>query len=188
MPRSPFWQRAPLFSVENGEGSSGSSPSPTSWSPPPSYSRLPQKPSPQSRLGTLAFYGIAAVFGLCCQTIFFSDIGPGPGRGYLSDRFGYRPPPPPPPPPHHPPTLESPSFELNNPEPCSSPPQSSSVPFSKPYIRPGIGNYVVPQEEAYNEDQLRAMIATTKGYYARDYSLWLGWNNVGSFSRDDALD
>ncbi|KAI0029476.1 hypothetical protein K488DRAFT_56240 [Vararia minispora EC-137] len=27
-------------------------------------------------------------------------------------------------------------------------------------------------------DELLAMIATTKGYYSRDYSLWLGWNNM----------
>jgi hypothetical protein len=27
-------------------------------------------------------------------------------------------------------------------------------------------------------DELRAMIATTDGYFARDWSLYLGWNNV----------
>lgn len=27
-------------------------------------------------------------------------------------------------------------------------------------------------------DELSAMVARTKGFYARDYSLWLGWNNV----------
>lgn len=27
-------------------------------------------------------------------------------------------------------------------------------------------------------DELRAMIATTNGYFARDWSLYLGWNNV----------
>lgn len=29
-----------------------------------------------------------------------------------------------------------------------------------------------------NLEELRAMVATTKGYYARDWSLGLGWNNM----------
>jgi hypothetical protein len=29
-----------------------------------------------------------------------------------------------------------------------------------------------------NPDELRAMIATTNGYFVRDWSLYLGWNNV----------
>jgi hypothetical protein len=29
-----------------------------------------------------------------------------------------------------------------------------------------------------NLDELGAMVATTKGYYARDWSLGLGWNNI----------
>jgi hypothetical protein len=27
-------------------------------------------------------------------------------------------------------------------------------------------------------DALRHIVSQTKGFYARDYSLWLGWNNV----------
>jgi len=33
-------------------------------------------------------------------------------------------------------------------------------------------------EEVWTLDQLREMVSKTKGYYARDYSLGLGWNNV----------
>lgn len=47
-----------------------------------------------------------------------------------------------------------------------------------PYDRPGLGHYVVEHENEYDVARLRSMIATTKGYYARDYSVWLGWNNV----------
>ncbi|KIM22745.1 hypothetical protein M408DRAFT_281150 [Serendipita vermifera MAFF 305830] len=32
--------------------------------------------------------------------------------------------------------------------------------------------------EDKNLDELRAMVAKTKGYYARDWSLGLGWNNM----------
>lgn len=28
-------------------------------------------------------------------------------------------------------------------------------------------------------EELRSMVSQTKGYFARDYSLHLGWNNVG---------
>ena len=45
------------------------------------------------------------------------------------------------------------------------------------YVRPGLGQLVSP-EEPRDLDDLRAMISQTKGYFTRDYSLWLGWNNV----------
>lgn len=67
--------------------------------------------------------------------------------------------------------------------------------FRRPYPRPGgIGPFdhhglspAIPEDFVHapitNYDnpslpQLHAMISSTKGYWARDYSLNLGWNNV----------
>jgi hypothetical protein len=35
--------------------------------------------------------------------------------------------------------------------------------------------------------QLRDLVATTKGFYARDWSLGLGWNNVGHYPEEVSL-
>lgn len=35
-----------------------------------------------------------------------------------------------------------------------------------------------PPEVDPELDALRRLVSQTKGFYARDYSLWLGWNNV----------
>ncbi|EJU02501.1 hypothetical protein DACRYDRAFT_22122 [Dacryopinax primogenitus] len=45
--------------------------------------------------------------------------------------------------------------------------------------RPALG-YPTIQEvtETWPLDRLQHMVDETKGYYARDYSLWLGWNNI----------
>ena len=50
---------------------------------------------------------------------------------------------------------------------------------SHPFVRPGLGQYVTPHEDEWTFDRVRDMVSRTKGYYARDYSLSLGWNNVG---------
>ncbi|KAF9511689.1 hypothetical protein BS47DRAFT_1468488 [Hydnum rufescens UP504] len=52
-----------------------------------------------------------------------------------------------------------------------------------PYIRPGLGHYVEPDEEDLNLEQIRVMVSKTKGYYVRDYSLGLGWNNASPAMR-----
>lgn len=36
-------------------------------------------------------------------------------------------------------------------------------------------------EDEWSMDKIRKMVEGTKGYYVRDYSLGLGWNNVGYF-------
>jgi hypothetical protein len=36
----------------------------------------------------------------------------------------------------------------------------------------------IPDGENLSLEQLRSLVARTKGYWARDYSLHLGWNNV----------
>ncbi|KAF8340001.1 uncharacterized protein EI90DRAFT_2907527 [Cantharellus anzutake] len=33
-------------------------------------------------------------------------------------------------------------------------------------------------EDEWDMDSIRSMVSKTKGYYARDYSVWLGWNNM----------
>ena len=58
-----------------------------------------------------------------------------------------------------------------------------SSPSSHPYLRPGLGQYVVPGEEEWGMDRVQEMVSKTKGFYARDYPLELGWNNVSSFHR-----
>lgn len=45
------------------------------------------------------------------------------------------------------------------------------------YIRHGLGQLVSSGETRDLED-LRTMVSRTKGYFTRDYSVWLGWNNV----------
>jgi hypothetical protein len=40
----------------------------------------------------------------------------------------------------------------------------------------------VPDTESLSLEALRDMVARTKGYWARDYSLHLGWNNVSNYS------
>ncbi|KAF8329077.1 uncharacterized protein EI90DRAFT_2924656 [Cantharellus anzutake] len=47
-----------------------------------------------------------------------------------------------------------------------------------PYVRPGIGQYIVPGEDTCTLEGIREMVSKTKGYYARDYPLGLGWNNM----------
>ena len=52
--------------------------------------------------------------------------------------------------------------------------------ITTPYIRPGLGHHVEPDEEDWSLERIREMVSKTKGYYARDYSLGLGWNNASS--------
>lgn len=135
--------------------------------------------TPSNMLRKLAFYSLAITLGLVCHTLFFGDFGFG-GRAHRppphSDWIGrpHRPRPPhsnggPPPPPSG----------------CPETPYDTIPPMrvEAPYDRPGLGHYVVEHENEYDSARLRSMIATTKGYYARDYSVWLGWNNVRCDSR-----
>ena len=45
------------------------------------------------------------------------------------------------------------------------------------YLRTNLGQ-LVSTGETRDLDHLREMVSRTKGYYTRDYSVWLGWNNV----------
>lgn len=42
--------------------------------------------------------------------------------------------------------------------------------------------YVPVGNENLSMDEIKAMVSQTRGFYARDYSLGLGWNNVCSIS------
>jgi len=114
----------------------------------PTWERI--GPSPQ--LGRVQawkfFYGIAATCGIII-TLIFSPLSP---------RL----------------------FRLTRPSQpqCSAPPFDPESVLRAGYIRPGSGQYVVPYEDRWSLESLHDMVSRTKGYYARDYSVWLGWNNV----------
>ena len=55
---------------------------------------------------------------------------------------------------------------------------SASTLVGEGYIRTGLGQYVAPDEDRWYLELLYDMVSRTQGYYARDYSVWLGWNNV----------
>jgi hypothetical protein len=63
---------------------------------------------------------------------------------------------------------------------------NQSLTVSSSYIRPGLGQYVIADEDEWTMDRIRKMVEGTKGYYVRDYSLGLGWNNV-SFMHSDIV-
>ncbi|KAF8321693.1 hypothetical protein DL93DRAFT_2163289 [Clavulina sp. PMI_390] len=72
---------------------------------------------------------------------------------------------------------------------------SNSSTFSSPhdpivsseYVRGGLGTLIEPSEDQPTISYLRDMVASTKGYYARDYSVWLGWNNMRYIIEGSAL-
>lgn len=45
-------------------------------------------------------------------------------------------------------------------------------------IRPTTSNFLTPDEPQWTLDQVRGMVSKTNGFYARDWSVSLGWNNV----------
>ena len=49
-----------------------------------------------------------------------------------------------------------------------------------PYLRPGLGNSVFAQEDAWTRKRIDDMVRRTKGFLARDWPLHLGWNNVST--------
>jgi hypothetical protein len=75
------------------------------------------------------------------------------------------------------------------PPPAPNPPPAASIlhppPLAPPITTPVIDTH--PDDSDYLDlDALRQMVARSKGYWARDYSLHLGWNNV-SISADCIL-
>ena len=97
-----------------------------------------------------SFYGIAALCGIIVQALIFTS---------RSSRF---------------------SRATGDEQPQCSIFGPTSVPalVNEAYTRPGSGQHVVSYENRWSLGALYDMVSRTKGYYARDYSLWLGWNNV----------
>lgn len=50
-------------------------------------------------------------------------------------------------------------------------------------LLPATSSFAVPEEDKWSMDAIQQMVSTTKGYYARDYSVSLGWNNVRLLKR-----
>ena len=50
------------------------------------------------------------------------------------------------------------------------------------YVRPHTGEYVAPKEDEWTWEHVQDMVAGTRGFYARDWPLQLGWNNVRALS------
>ena len=46
------------------------------------------------------------------------------------------------------------------------------------YVRPHTGEYVAPHEDEWTWERVQGMVNQTRGFYARDWPLQLGWNNV----------
>lgn len=46
------------------------------------------------------------------------------------------------------------------------------------YVRPHTGEYIAPNEDEWTWNHVQEMVSGTRGFYARDWPLQLGWNNV----------
>lgn len=126
------------------------------------------------RRGFLAFVGTAAVTGVLFHMILLA-LGAVPTNDHtipaIKDWWHGSAKPPP----YSPNSIDhhhsgSPSDKC--------PTGNQSLDDASSYIRPGLGQYVVAGEDEWTMDRIRKMVEGTKGYYVRDYSLGLGWNNV----------
>lgn len=158
-------------------GSSPTIPQPISTSPGSSTSR---------RRGFLAFFGTAALSGVIFHLIM---LGFGPAAApptsstsssSIKDWWSNSGDSPLDVPPQHIPG--STDDDYARPPICApSASDAEALSNSTSYIRPGLGQYVVAGEDEWTLEKIRTMVEGTKGYYVRDYSLGLGWNNVRVF-------
>jgi hypothetical protein len=79
-----------------------------------------------------------------------------------------------------------PGLKFDNTRPPVSPASPHVSPVSSPVSpAPPLVSAAPPQRKHDDDhldlEELRDLVAQTKGYFARDYSLGLGWNNVSSF-------
>lgn len=134
----------------------------------PSY---PHQAPLSDRLRTAGFYSLAILFGLLVHTLFFSSLFSRTSSIPLSKSLEKL----------HlgcdvPLTLYDNSANSNDDE---GPPARI---VREKYIRPGFGNYIDEDENRWSSlGELARMVGMTKGFYVRDWSLWLGWNNVRLF-------
>lgn len=122
------------------------------------YGRATNASASNGRLRTWGFYGVAIISGLVIQSLLFNTFlnygarkTPGPATWTCIE-------------------ASSPSYTPARPHMPS--------PVREEYVRPGLGNLIEPNEDAWSLEAINEMVSQTKGYYARDYSVWLGWNNV----------
>ena len=67
---------------------------------------------------------------------------------------------------------ESLVLDLENLPPSTTLPTPTAVEISPPSPSPG------PTSDVLTVEQIRDVVAPTRGFFARDYSIGLGWNNV----------
>jgi len=147
--------------------------------PPPITTPLP---STGRRRGLLAFFGTAAATGFLFHIILLGlgavptndrAIGPKIKDWWHGSSAG------PAFPPSHTPDSTYGEHPGRPSDKCSSPSiGNGTLTDVSSYVRPGLGQYVVAGENEWTMDRIRKMVEGTKGYYARDYSLGLGWNNA----------
>lgn len=133
-------------------------------------------PGASRKMRAFAFFGTAAATGLFFHIILLAlGAVPASNRGLaptINDWWNADSSPP-----------TSPPYDLDAPksgdETCATSP-SSSHNTNTSYIRPGLGQYVVADENEWSMERIKNMVEGTNGYYVRDYSLGLGWNNVRS--------
>ena len=53
--------------------------------------------------------------------------------------------------------------------------------FLRGSLEESSGKELILDAELNSLESLHNVISSTNGFYARDWSLWLGWNNVSSF-------
>lgn len=139
------------------------------------------------RRGFLAFFGTAVATGVIFHLILFgfgatsSDKG-SLGPSNIKDWWSNSGDSPLDVPPSHIPGSTGDESDHGRPldVTCPLPPTANdaTVNLTASYVRPGLGQYVVADEDEWTMDRIRKMVEGTKGYYVRDYSLGLGWNNV----------
>ncbi len=130
--------------------------------------------SPKTRCTT--FIAIAAASGVLLLLVGFGTNTT--GRPLIPEAKDWRGPRPKPTSPTHSFTTD---IDTHLPPSIAKPsaPVDCSTETPRPFVRPGLGQYVMPLEDEWTLDRVRNMVSKTKGYYVRDYSLGLGWNNVG---------
>ncbi|KAF8328121.1 uncharacterized protein EI90DRAFT_2926732 [Cantharellus anzutake] len=119
------------------------------------------------RTRLLTFIGTAVASGIVFHLLLLG-LGAVPTGGTVVEEWWGRPKPGP---------VDAPSpTDIVTHQPPSTGPCSTDT--AHPYTRPGLGQYITPDEDEWTLERIRTMVSKTKGYYARDYSLGLGWNNM----------